>query len=363
VIQLFKPFVYDEAKAAVQKVLASGWIGQGPETVAFEKEFAEYIGCRFAVALNSATSALHLAMIVSGVQSSDKVITTPMTFVSTNHVIKYQRASTVFCDIEPDTLNIDLKQAATYAPYAKAIMVVHYGGNPVDIDYLYWLRDRHGLAVIEDAAHACGAEFNGKKIGSYGLTCFSFHAVKNLPCGDGGMITTNDQALYERLLQLRWCGIDKSTFQRTQQGSYKWEYDVPELGYKYHMNDINAAMGRVHLTRLDNDNQERRDKAALYRVGLKGVEFLRETSGSKNAQHLFVIKSDNREAIIEKLNAANIDYGVHYKPNHLYPMYAQYGYKLPVAEEMYKKILSLPMHLTLWEPHIKKVIEVVNSAI
>ena len=360
-IQLFKPYVHPDAIEATTRVLNSGWIGQGPETEAFEKEFAEYIGCRYAVALNSATSALHLAMVASGIKSQDRVISTPMTFVSTNHAIEYQDASVVFCDIEPDTLNIDLRRVAIYAPHAKAIVVVHYGGNPVNMDYLYWLKNKYNLVVIEDAAHACGSEFNGKKIGSFGLTCFSFHAVKNLPCGDGGMITTNDKAIYDRLIRLRWCGIDKSTFQRTKQGAYKWEYDVPELGYKYHMNDINASIGRVHLLHLDSWNQTRRDFAAIYRSKINKVEFLRETPGSLNSQHLFVIKSTNREDIINKLNKANIDYGVHYKPNHLYPMYAKYGFKLPVAEEAYKKILSLPMHLGLTKEQVNNIADIING--
>jgi perosamine synthetase len=243
-IQLFKPYVTEEAINSVANVLRSGWIGLGPKTEQFEKAFAEYVGAKYAVAVNSATSALHLATIVSGIGANDEVLTTPLTFISTNHVILYQQANPVFVDVEERTLNLDLAKAESLvSPRTKAIMVVHYGGNPLDIDRLYDFAARHKLKVIEDAAHACGASFRGGRIGSFGLTCFSFHAVKNLPLGDGGMVTTNDKALYDRLMRLRWLGIDRSTFARSE-GKYQWEYDVAEVGYKYHMNDISAAIGK-----------------------------------------------------------------------------------------------------------------------
>jgi perosamine synthetase len=195
-IQLFKPYMSEESIKSVTEVLRSGWIGLGPKTAEFERAFAEYTGAKYAVGVNSATAALHLATIVSGIGPGDEVLTTSLTFVSTNLAILYQKAKPVFVDVDPRTLNLDLGKAESLvSPHTKAIMVVHYGGNPMDIDALYAFAARYKLAVIEDAAHACGASFRGRRIGSFGLTCFSFHAVKNLPLGDGGMLTTNDTAL------------------------------------------------------------------------------------------------------------------------------------------------------------------------
>jgi Predicted pyridoxal phosphate-dependent enzyme apparently involved in regulation of cell wall biogenesis len=366
-IQLFKPLVSQEAIDAAAAVLNSGWIGLGPKTLEFEQQFAKYIGCKYAAAVNSATSALHLACIVSDIKKGDEVITTPITFVSTNHVILYQGATPVFCDVDESTLLIDLDKAEKLVTKrTKAIMVVHYGGNPVAIEKLYAFADRHNLKVIEDAAHACGATYNGRKIGSFGLTCFSFHAVKNLPLGDGGMVTTDDESIYQELIRLRWMGIDKSTFARNKE-SYQWEYDVTEVGFKYHMNDIAAAMGIEHLKRLDEWNKRRQDMVDLYRrllsdVSSENINFLNITPGAQSANHLCVIKVKNRDKAVDKLKEAGIGVGVHYKPNHLYKPYAAYstGVFLPVAEKAYSEIISLPLHLYLTDDDIKFVVQAIK---
>jgi perosamine synthetase len=362
-IQLFKPYVSEEAIVAVSEVLRSGWIGIGPKTAEFEKTFAEYIGARHAVAVNSATSALHLAMVVSGVTEGDEVLTTSFTFVSTNHAILYQRATPVFVDIDDRTLNIDLNKAERMVTArTKAIVAVHYSGNPVHIDKLYTFAARHGLAVIEDAAHACGAYFSNKRIGSFGLTAFSFHAVKNLPLGDGGMLTTNEDNICDQLIRLRWVGIDKSTFARSA-GNYQWEYQVSDVGYKYHMNDINAAIGIEHLKKLDDWNRRRKEIVVLYRTELSDIapsalRFVETTPGGVSSNHLCVIRVKNRDSVIDRLKDKGIGVGVHYKPNHHYPPYARTRHDgLPVTEQAYREVISLPLHLLLTDDDVRKVCE------
>jgi len=361
-IKLFDANVSEESIEAVADVLRSGWIGQGPVTAEFEQKFAEYVGARHAIALNSATSALHLAVKACNLRPGDEVLTTSMTFVSTNHVLLYENLVPVFVDVEPGTLNMDLEKAeAAITPKTRAIMVVHYGGNPLDIERLYSLAERNGLDVIEDAAHACGASWNGGRIGSFGLTCFSFHAVKNLPLGDGGMITTNDDDLAQRIQCLRWLGIDKSTYARTAGGNYHWDYSVPEVGYKYHMNDINAAIGLASLPALDGSNQVRRYISDYYRANLK-VPMLSTTPNSESSNHLAVIRAKNRDALYQHLVDRGISAGVHYKPNHYYPMYRQFvRAPLDVTEQAYREILSLPLHLKLTEENLIYICEVINA--
>ena len=368
-IQLFKPYVTEEAIAAVSDVLRSGWIGLGPKTVEFEKRFAEYVGSKYAVGVNSATSALHLALITSGVSASDEVLTTPMTFVSTNHAILYQQAVPVFVDVEESTLNIDLAKAKDLiTPRTKAIIAVHYGGNPVNISKLYEFAYEYGLNVIEDAAHACGASFQGRKIGSFGLTCFSFHAVKNLPLGDGGMITTDNLEVYEQLMRLRWVGIDRSTFERNA-GKYQWEYDVKELGYKYHINDIASAIGIEHLKMLDTWNKRRQDIVNGYRTGLSCVpvdklSFVNVTPGAVSSNHLCVIRVKNRDAVVDELKKKDIGVGVHYKPNNHYAPFKSFRQgDLNVSETAYREIISLPLHLHLTDEDVLEVCTALSEII
>jgi perosamine synthetase len=344
-IKLFHPYIPPHFNEKLSEVLESGWIGQGAVTERFEKEFAEYVGAKYAVMTNSATSALNLAVEVSGIKEGDEVLTTPITFVSTNHAILEAGATPVFVDVDPKTLLIDLDKAEdAITPNTKAIMAVHYAGNPVDIYKLYYLAKKHNIKVIEDAAHACGANYDGRNIGQFGLTCFSFHAVKNLPTGDGGMITTNDPDEYRKIRSLTWMGIDRTTYDRSKT-PYKWEYDVTELGHKYHSNDIAACLGSQGLEELAMWNGHRHGLARVYRHNLPDVECLQYTPNSNSANHLFVIKVDNRDEVHDKLLAAGVETGVHYTPNNHYPMYADTD--LPVAEAAYKRILSLPMHVRM----------------
>jgi len=369
-MQLFKPNISEATIEAVAKVLRSGWIGLGPKVEEFEEKFADYVGAKYAVGVSSCTAALHLALVINGIGDGDEVITTPFTFVSTNHAIMYQRAIPVFADISSETYCIDpdsIKRMITKK--TKAIIIMHYGGYPCDLDRIYSTAQEHDLKVIEDAAHACGSSYRGKKIGSFGLSCFSFHAVKNLPTGDGGMITTSDEQQYARLKRLRWFGIDKSTYDRTRQDrekttAYAWEYAIEEIGYKYHMNDITAAIGMEQLRLLDEQNDYRRGLAKIYNQKLIHPDIIslpHVLSNAVTSQHLYVIQVKRRNDLIKKLKANGIAPGVHYLPNNVYSMYEGCKADVRIVMEIAENIISLPMHTLLIEDDVEKVTEVINE--
>lgn len=353
-IPVFRPAVGREEARAVAAVLNSRWIGLGPVTRTFEERFARYIGVKYAVALNSGTAALHLALKTAGVEGGE-VVTTPMTFVSTNHAILYNGATPVFCDIEPDTLNIDAgKIARLLTRKTKAIVVVHYGGHAADMGSIRSLARGRGIRVIEDVAHGCGGEYRRRKLGSLGdFGCFSFHAVKNMTTGDGGMITTNDRAAYERLLKLRWVGISQDTWARELEDRRRqpWRYDVVELGYKYHMTDLSAAIGLVQLSKLDRMNRRREKLCALYDRALSdapGVERpVRRAYATRPSYHNYVIKCEDRDGLNEHLNRRGISTSVHFLPNNHYDMYRRFRAATPVAAKVWKRLLTLPLYLEL----------------
>jgi len=367
-IQLFRPYITEDAINAVSEVLRSGWIGLGPKTQEFEQAFAEYVGVKHAIALNSCTAALHLALIVSGVSDRDEVITTPLTFVSTNHAILYCRATPVFADVALSDCNISPESIVSrITERTKAIICVHYGGYPCDLDTIYAIARDYGLKVIEDAAHAAGSIYRGRHIGAFGLTCFSFHAVKNLPVGDGGMITTNSDEIATSLKRLRWLGVDKDTYARTEDdvGTYAWKYDVSELGYKYHMNDIAATIGLEQLRELERCNSYRRSIASTYDSHLKHPDILRRCPRTPvrtvNSQHLYWIQVHRRDDLVAKLKGNGIAPGVHYLPNNQFQMYKCFRSDTPNAQLVGDTIISLPMHMYLSYADVCKVVEVING--
>lgn len=369
-IQLFRPFITEEAIDEVCKVLRSGWIGLGPKTEEFEKAFAKYVGSKYAVAVNSCTSALHLAMIINEIGVGDEVITTPLTFVSTNHAILYRKATPVFADID-EKYCIDpnsIKKLITKK--TKAIVCVHYGGVPCDLEEIYNIANEYNLSVIEDAAHACGSVYKGKKIGSYGTTCFSFHAVKNLPTGDGGMITTNDEEQYNRLKKLVWMGIDKNTHIRTVEEKdvekYLWDYNVEEVGMKYHMNDINAVIGLAQLKVLEEHNERRRLIANKYREFINNPNVIALpvksiTEQYISSQHSCAIRVKRRKDFINLLRDNNIATGVHYRLNTDYSMYKNCKCDIEFAKKAFDEIVMLPVHLLLTDEDVYKIINIINS--
>lgn len=365
-IPVFKPSFGEEELEALRGPFQSGWIGLGPKTREFEERFAEYIGTKFAVALNSGTAALHLALKVIGIEGWE-VITTPMTFISTNHAILYNNGIPVFADIEPDTLNIDPKEIKKQiTSKTKAIIVVHYGGHACDMDPVLEIAKERNIWVIEDAAHGCGGEYKGQKLGSIGdIGCFSFHAVKNLSTGEGGMITTDDPELYGRLLKLRWMGISKDTWSREEKDKkYSWYYNVEELGFKYHMNDIPAAIGLVQLKKLEGMNRRRREITERYNRGLKGLPWLETPTVkpyAKSSHHNYVIKVEKRDQLNIYLQEKGISTGVHYIPNNHYEMYHQYRGETPIADSVWRTLLTLPLFPDLKDDEVDYIIQEIKE--
>jgi perosamine synthetase len=363
-VQLFRPQLSEEAVQAAAQVLRSGWLGLGPKTEAFEAAFASYTGAHWCVGLNSCTAALHCALHVLDLSPGSEVITTPLTFVSTNHAILYVGAKPVFADIEGDTGNLSLASVADrITDRTRAIMLVHYGGYPCDLDEFYSLARERGVQIIEDCAHACGASYKGRRVGSHGdLHAFSFHAVKNLPIGDGGALTVRSKEHYERLRRLRWLGIDKDTFKRSTGDGTLWDYDVTEVGYKYHMNDIEAAIGLEQLRILDEGNARRAAIAGHYREALSktpGVRLTRDESDRTSSFHLCPILVENRSGLVAKLRQAEIEVNVHYRRNDEYRMYERQD--LPNAEYFSQSVLSLPMHLQLTDEQVAYVTDTIAS--
>ena len=366
-IPVFRPSMGEEEIRAIEEVLNSGWIGLGPKTKQFEEEFAKYIGVKHAVAVNSATAALHLSLVSLDINAGE-VIVPAITFVSTALAANYVGAKPVFADVEEDTLNIsveNIKKKITNK--TKAIIPVHYGGYPCKMDEINELAEKHDIKVIEDASHACGSVYKGKKAGALAdLGCFSFHAVKNLATGDGGMITTNNEKIKEKLHRLRWCGITKDTFSRTKK-NYSWYYEVPEIGFKYHMNDITAAIGLVQLKKLEQNNEKRRRIVKQYNEVFSKtswIEVPKEEPNTKSAMHNYVIKvkeTKDRDNLIEYLAKKEISASVHYMPLHLHPIYRQYKAKVPVAEKVWKRLVTLPLYPDMTEEETEKVIDAVKN--
>lgn len=369
-IPVLKPSIGEEEIQSVIEVLKSGWLGLGPKTAEFEKKFAEFVGVEYAIAMNSGTAALHLAVEGLRIGQEDEVIVTPMTFISTAHVIKYVGARPVFADIEPDTMNIEPEDIVRkISARTKAIIVVHMAGHPCDMDRINEIANHHGLYVIEDAAHACGAKYKGVRIGNtQNLVCFSFHAVKNLTCGEGGAITTNNEELNRYFREMRWVGISKDTWVRTGgEQVYAWQYWVDKLGYKYHMSDINAAIGIVQLKRLEELNRRRREITSIYSESLKDLEWVeipREKNYAESSWHLYQIKLKNqsmRDGMIQHLKSKGISPGVHYLPIHFHPLYKDIEAQVPIASEIWKRILTLPLYPDMKQEEIEMVVDAVRS--
>ncbi len=363
-LRLFYPVIREEAITGVADALRSGWIGPGPRTREFEEAFAKAVAAPYCVALNSCSTALRLALRVLDLAPGTEVVTSPLTFVSANQAILEESLTPVFADVQPDTGSLDPSRIGErLTDRTGAVMVMHYGGMPCDLDEIYALAAERGVAVIEDCAHAFGASYHGRPIGSHGdLHAFSFQAVKNLPLGDGGALTVPSAEVDARLRRLRWFGIDRSTFERSAGGSYSWEYDVTELGLKGAMNDIAAAIGLGQLPYVEEDNERRREIGRRYREGIAGtagIELLREHSDRVSSGHLCCVLADERDRLVESLSASGIDVGVHFQPSYAYAMFS--GEPLPDVEAFWRRTVSLPVHLALTDDDVDRVIEAIKA--
>jgi len=369
-IQLFLPhFRIDECLAAIRECLEKGWTGLGFKTVAIEEAWRAYTGLPHAHFLNSNTVGLHLALQMfrtrHGWQDGDEVITTPLTFVSTNHAILYERLTPVFADVD-EYLSLDPRAVeAAITPRTRAVMFVGMGGNSGRYEAVRDICRRHGLRLVLDAAHMAGTRVAGRHVGhDADATVFSFQAVKNLPTADSGMICFADAEDDARVRRLTWLGINKDTYARTaSQGAYKWMYDVEEVGYKYHGNSIMAAIALVQLRYLDQDNAYRRQIAAWYRAGLAddaNVRLVPTAPGCESSQHLVQIRVGNRDQLMLALNEHEVFPGVHYRDNTDYPVYAHAAGTCPEAARASREIISLPIHMGLSKADVDLVAELVT---
>lgn len=374
-IPFHKPYITDEEITEVVDSLKSGWLTMGPKTVTFEEEFGKYTGARHSIALNSCTAALHLALKAIDLKPYDEVIIPTMTFTATGEVVCYFNAKPVIVDVEKDAQNIDIERIENaITPKTKAIIPVHFAGQPCDMDEIMQLARTHGLHVIEDAAHSLPAWYKNRKIGSIGdLTCFSFYATKTLATGEGGMVCTGDDEWAERIKILRLHGISKDAWKRYS-GEGSWFYEVVDAGYKYNMTDIQAALGIAQLGKLEWMWEKRKEIAEKYTEAFRNSEFM-ETPKVKpdrvSAWHLYVIRlnletlSVDRARFIEELKTRGIGTSVHFIPLHKHPFYKDaFGYNsmdFPVAERLYERIISLPIYPGMRDGEVDFVIESVSD--
>lgn len=358
-IPVFRPAVGDDEWQAVKTCFETGWMGLGPKTAEFEQAFADTIGVPYVIGLNSCTSALDLAFKILQLDAGE-VITPSLTFVSTNHAILYNGCTPVFGDVRRDTLNLDPADVRRkITPQTRAIMVMHYGGHPCDMDEFCAIADEHNLLLIEDCAHAAGATFNGQQVGTFGdAGCFSFHAVKNVAMGEGGALVVRSEEQYERAMRLRWCGISKSTWERASGKSYSWQYDVQEIGYKYHLSDIAAAIGLVQLRKAEEHRLRRKAIWAAYNEAFADlpVEPLAIAPGVNSTYLIYVLKTERRDDLIDFLAARQIGTSVHYYPNHRFELYRLYRADIPVTEALSEQIVTLPCYPSLTDDQIATVV-------
>lgn len=370
-IQLFVPtFRVEETLTQIRGCLESGWTGLGHKTVEFEQAWCRYTGLPHAHFLNSATAGLHLAVRLfkeqDGWADGDEVITTPLTFVSTNHVLLYERLRPVFADVD-EFLCLDPRSAADrLTPRTRAVMFVGMAGNTGRLDELVTLCRAHGLRLILDASHMAGTRLHGRHVGwQADAAVFSFHAVKNLPTADAGMICLAERDLDAAARRWTWLGIDKDTYTRTVSGgAYAWQYDVPNVGFKYHGNSIMAAMALVALRYLDEDNAYRRQVAAWY-DGLLGdtVRRVPMAPGCEPSRHLYQIRVPRRDTVMLALHARKIYPGVHYRDNRAYRMYARQQDACPRARQASEEVISLPLHLRLTRADVRRIAEATTEVL
>jgi dTDP-4-amino-4,6-dideoxygalactose transaminase len=373
-INLFVPtFRIEETLAEIRECLEKGWTGLGFKTVDFEEAWKGYTNLPHAHFVNSATTGLHLALRLlkeeEGWQEGDEIISTPLTFVSTNHVILYEKMKPIFADVD-EYLCLDPNSIEErISPRTRAVLFVGLGGNTGRLNEVASLCRERGLKLILDAAHMAGTYNESKHVGSEAeVSVFSFQAVKNLPTADSGMICFLNKRLDNEVRKWTWLGIDKDTFSRTLgKGTYKWHYDVVHEGFKYHGNSIMAAIGLVALKYLDQDNAYRRQIAAWYDELLKSESRIQRIPVAPNCQssrHLYQILVDHRDEVILALNDEKIYPGVHYRDNTFYRMYASAQGTCPRSLEASERIISLPVHLRLTYKDVQRVcdalIEIVN---
>ena len=357
--------------AAATEVLRSDWLTTGPKVAEFEEAIADYVDAQHAVSFSSGTAALHAAVLAAGLKPGDEAITTPLTFCATANAALYGGGTPVFADVRDENLTIDPKEVERrITPRTKALLPVDYAGQPADLDALLALADRHELLVIEDAAHALGAKYRSRMVGSIShMSVFSFHAVKHLTTGEGGMVTTNNSDFAQRLREVRNHGIDSDA--RARQAAGHWHYEMTTLGFNYRLTDIACALGLAQLPRLSANLARRRAIAARYGKALATVPSLTlpiVAADVTSAWHLYPVRVDasiDRAEVFNALRAEGLGVNVHYIPVHLHPYYrSRFGYRggeFPIAETASRRLISLPMFHGMTDEDVDDVIFAVEK--
>lgn len=367
-IRLFKPSVGKEELENIRDCFERSWIGLGPRVNEFEEQWAQFIGCRVAIGLNSATAALHLALKAFDFPEGKKVLVPSLTFSATASAILYNRLVPVFVDSDPVTLGIDIDDLMRkYDKDCVAVIPVHYAGHPVAMEKLMpWAREKE-LKVIEDCAHTAGASYRGKALGTWGdIGCFSFEEKKLMTTGDGGMIVSDDPALLKDIKAMRWVGIDKDNWKTAQaytdanRDAMHWFYEINLLGYKYNMNDLAASIGLAQLKKLPEMNARRSQIIRRYLNGIEGingVEPLLPFNPEKYVYQIFGIRADNRNNLMIFLKSKGIATGCHYTPLHTQPLFKPYGVSCPFIEKEADRFITLPLHADLSNEEVDYVVE------
>lgn len=376
-VPFFRPSIGEEEIAAVTECLRSGWLTTGPKTAAFEAAFAEYLGGGVqAIAVNSATAALHLGLEALGVGPGDEVIVPTLTFTATAEVVRYLGATPVLVDIDADTLCITPEQVArAITPRTKVIMPVHFAGRMCDMTGLRALADAHGLRILDDAAHALPAHHQGVTVGKCGtdITAFSFYANKTMTTGEGGMLVTSDSDLAARVRVMRLHGIDRDVFNRFTDPRASWVYDVVAPGFKYNLTDIASALGLVQLSRADDFGRVRADRVARYDAAFADLPLIlppRPAPGDGHSWHLYIVQladdaAINRDDFILALKAEGIGISVHYRPLHQMTVWKPFceGASFPQADRVFTRCVSLPLFMAMTDTEQDRVIEVVRGVL
>ncbi|AUG02292.1 UDP-4-amino-4-deoxy-L-arabinose aminotransferase [Pseudomonas sp. 09C 129] len=369
-----RPSIGDEEIAAVEQVLRSGWITTGPKNQELEQQFAARVGCQHAVALSSATGGMHITLLALGIGPGDEVITPSQTWVSTANMICLLGATPVFVDVDPHTLMTDAATIeAAITPRTKAIIPVHYAGAAFDLDPLYALADKHGIAVIEDAAHAAGTAYRGRPVGARGTAIFSFHAIKNMTCAEGAMFVSDDEALANRVRMLKFHGLGVDAYDRLTHGR-KPQAEVIEPGFKYNLADINAAIALVQLQRLDAINRQREILAKAYLEQLRDlpVQPLHLPQyPQQHAWHLFILRIDaercgiDRDGFMKALQEQNIGSGIHFVATHLHSYYRQRfpDVHLPNTEWNSARLCSIPLFPDMTLDDVERVVGAIKTCL
>lgn len=366
VVRLSRSSVGAEEQAAVARVIEAGFLGMGGDVQAFEQDIAATLGgSREVVCVATGTAALHLAIAALDIGPGDEVLVPTVTYVASFQAVTATGATPIACDVLADTVFIDVADAERrITPRTRAIMPVHYASDAGDLDAVYALAERRGLRVIEDAAHGFGCTHNGAPVGAAGdILCFSFDGIKNITSGEGGAIVTSDAKVAQRARDARLLGVERDTEARFS-GTRSWEFDVARQGFRYHMSNLMAALGREQLKKLPRFAERRRTIAARYRDAWAGSDAIRllDLNWADIVPHIFVVRvaADQRDGLVSHLRGHGIECGLHYKPNHLLTMFAD-GQSRPVAERLYTEMVSLPLHAELTDTEQARVIAEVDG--